>query len=302
MHADSFDITDDLVRGLIADQFPDGAALDLVRLRSAGTDNAIYRLGPGLCLRLPSRRASAHLIEKEYRWLSHFQDLPLQVPKPRMLGQPGRGYPAQWAIFDWIDGAPATMDRIAQSHDAASALGRFITALQRIDTTGAPASGPANHHRGVPLIQRDILTRQAIHGLRHVFDPRALTHAWEAALSAPAWTGPPVWLHGDLQAGNLLAQEGALTAVIDFGLAGAGDPACDLLTAWWYLPAAARPAFRAALTVDQATWNRGRGWALSTAVIALDYYIDTNPTLAATTRTAIGRVLADHAGRRGPSD
>ena len=296
MHADNLHITYDLVRGLIADQFPQWSSLSLTRFPSAGTDNAIYRLGSDLCLRLPRRMASAHLVKKEVRWLPRLQNLPLRVPRPQGRGQSGSGYPANWGFFDWIEGVPATMEGINQPCNAATALGQFITALQKVNIADAPLSGDANHHRGVPLIQRDALTRRAIHGLRHVFDHTALIVAWEATLSAPPWTGPPVWLHGDLQAGNLLAQDGVLTAVIDFGLMGAGDPACDLLTAWWYLPAKARPAFRAAVGVDQATWNRGRGWALSTAVIALDYYIDTNPTLAATTRRALDQILADPAG------
>ena len=126
-----------------------------------------------------------------------------------------------------------------------------------------------------------------------MIDTDAATAAWEEALQTPPWSGAPVWLHGDLLAGNLLFQNGRLTGVIDWGCAGVGDPACDLIVAWNLLPPGARDVFRVRLAVDDATWARGRGWALSIALIALPYYTDTNPTLAATARHLIREVLAD---------
>jgi len=121
-----------------------------------------------------------------------------------------------------------------------------------------------------------------------------VTAAWEVALAAPVWQGSPVWLHGDLQAGNLLTRQGHLSAVIDFGCLGVGDPACDLQVAWNFLSAKTRDVFRASLPVDAATWARGRGWALSVGLIALPYYQNTNPILAGISRRAIDEVLADH--------
>jgi aminoglycoside phosphotransferase (APT) family kinase protein len=173
-------------------------------------------------------------------------------------------------------------------------LAHFITALQRVDATGGPLHGPQNFHRGAPLAQRDDVTRAAIASLRDTIDTRAVTDAWEAALQATAWSGPPVWIHGDLQAGNLLAQHGRLKAVIDFGCLGVGDPACDLQVAWNLFSDEARAVFRAELQVDDAAWVRGRGWALSVALIALPYYQKTNPVLAGISRYAIGQVVADH--------
>jgi aminoglycoside phosphotransferase (APT) family kinase protein len=127
-----------------------------------------------------------------------------------------------------------------------------------------------------------------------MLDAGAVTAAWAAALQAPAWDGPPVWLHGDLQSGNLLAVQGRLRAVIDFGGLGVGDPACDVMTAWLFLSAETRDVFRAALPVDDATWSRARGWALSVGLIALPYYQNTNPVLAGIARYAIDQALADH--------
>jgi aminoglycoside phosphotransferase (APT) family kinase protein len=141
---------------------------------------------------------------------------------------------------------------------------------------------------------RDTRTRDAIDALKGTLNADAVTAVWDAALSAPKWDGPPVWLHGDLQSGNLLAVQGRLRAVIDFGGLGVGDPACDVMAAWLYLSAETRAAFRAALSVDDATWVRGRGWALSVGLIALPYYQSTNPVLAGIARRAIDEALADH--------
>ncbi len=127
-----------------------------------------------------------------------------------------------------------------------------------------------------------------------MLDTGAVTAAWDAALQAPAWHGPPVWIHGDLSPLNLLVERGRLSAVIDFGCLGVGDPACELQVAWNLLCSDTRDVFRAALPVDDATWARGRGWALSVGLIALPYYQSTNPVLAGIARRAIAEVLADH--------
>ncbi len=182
-----------------------------------------------------------------------------------------------------------TIDRLADPDSLARDLAQFVAALHRIDLTDGP---PAD--RGVPLAMRDASTRTAIEALRGMVDTDAATAAWDAALQTPEWPGPPVWLHGDLAPGNLLLVHGRLSAVIDFGGLGVGDPACDLTVAWSLLPADSRNVFRAALRVDNATWARARGWALSVAVIQLPYYQDTNPVLAASARHVIHEVLADH--------
>jgi aminoglycoside phosphotransferase (APT) family kinase protein len=127
-----------------------------------------------------------------------------------------------------------------------------------------------------------------------MLDVDAVTAAWGAALEAPVCDTPPVWIHGDLLPGNLLVEHGRLSAVIDFGGLAIGDPACDLLGAWSWLSADTRDVFRATLSVDDATWARGRGWALSVALIAQPYYQSTNPVFADLAAQMIGEVLADH--------
>jgi aminoglycoside phosphotransferase (APT) family kinase protein len=212
---------------------------------------------------------------------------------------PGEGYPWRWSVYTWIEGENATVRRFADPCQAAVDLARFVSALQRIDPSGGPPPGAHNSYRGAPLAKRDAPTRAALaalaeqRGKHGTLDLDAATAAWEAALHAPAWGGPPVWLHGDLLPGNLLVRRGVIHAVIDFGCLGVGEPAMDLTPAWTLFSGQAREAFRAALAVDDATWARGRGWALSFGLIALPYYYETNPVLAGINRRAIDEVLAD---------
>jgi aminoglycoside phosphotransferase (APT) family kinase protein len=187
-----------------------------------------------------------------------------------------------------------TIEPIANPHQAATDLAHFIAALQQINATGGPPPGPHNSFRGELLAMRDTRTRDAIATLQGTLDVDIVTAVWDAAIEAPAWHGLPVWLHGDLQSGNLLAVQGQLTAVIDFGCLGVGDPACDIMVAWTYFSAETRHIFRAVLQVDDATWVRGRGWALSVGLIALPYYQSTNPVLAGIARRAIHEVLVDY--------
>ncbi len=273
MHAHEVDVDQFVVGRLLAAQFPQGAHLPIEPVRSAGTDNAIYRLGEDMALRFPRIPAATARLEKELRWLPRLApDLPLAVPVPLAKGTPAEGYPWLWSIYRWLKGENAALDRFAEPRQAAIDLAHFIIALQRIDPTGGPPPGEHNFGRGVPLAKRDPRVRAAVASLDTMLDADAVTAAWEAALHTPAWQGPPVWIHGDLSPGNLLLVQGRLSGVIDFGGLGVGDPACDLIAAWSLFSADTRDVFRSALAVDDATWARGRGWALSVALIALPYY------------------------------
>ena len=294
MHDNEVHTDATLVRRLLATQFPEWADLPIEPVPSAGTDNALYRLGDEMAVRLPRIDWALGAIEKECRWLPYLApQLPLSIPVPLAMGEPGEGYPWHWSVCRWLDGENATLDRITDARQLAADLGAFVVALQRIDPSDGPRSGSDNVSRGVPLATRDAVTRVAIGELDGMIDTNAASAAWDDALAAPAWDGPPVWIHGDLQSGNLLAVNGRLSAVIDFGCLGVGDPACDVMVAWTLFSSETRDAYRAALLVDDATWARGRGWALSTSLIALPYYKDTNPVLAGIARHAIAEVLAD---------
>jgi aminoglycoside phosphotransferase (APT) family kinase protein len=295
MHADEVDTDSSLVARLLAGQFPQWAHLPLSPVPCAGTDNAIYRLGDGLAVRLPRVAGATEQVDTEFRWLPRLAPhLPLAIPLPLALGHPAEGYPWSWSVCRWLEGESAQSQRPADLGQAARDLADFIKALQRINVGGWPPPGPPDSPRGGPLSTRDAPTRAAIAELSGMIDTGAVTAAWNAALQVPQWHGPPLWTHGDLLPGNLLVHGGRVSAVIDFGCLGVGDPACDLIVAWALLSAQAREIFRAALAVDEATWGRGRGWALSIGLIALPYYEHTNPVFAATACRMIAEVLADH--------
>ena len=294
MHVDEVATDAALVARLLAAQFPQWAHLPIEPVHSAGTDNALYRLGDDMAVRLPRIQSAVRQVDKEHQWLPRLAPrLPLDIPLPLAKGAPGEGYPWHWSVYHWLEGETATIERIADPRRSAIELARFIAALRRIAPTGGPPPGPHNFFRGEPLALRDASTRAAIDSLHETLDTDAVTAAWVAALQAPVWHDPPVWIHGDLQSGNLLAVRGRLSAVIDFGGLGVGDPACDLMVAWNLLSADTRAVFRAALQVDDATWSRGRGWALTVGLVALPYYQSTNPVLAGISRYAIDEVLAD---------
>ncbi len=289
MHPNEFPLNEPLVRQLLATQFSHWANLPIVAASSAGTDNAIFRLGKDMAVRLPRIASAAPPIAKEFEWLPRLaSQLPLAIPTPLAKGKPGASYPWPWYIFRWLDGDNAVTSPIINFPQAATDLGNFIAAMQHIDTTDAPAS-----RRGNPLAERDEDTRKAIAALQGDIDTKLATKAWEEALAAPVWHKPPVWIHGDLHAGNVLTQDGNLSAVIDFGTSGTGDPACDLMAAWTLLSAETRDMFRKIVQADDATWARGRGWALSFGLIALPYYKESNLELAGIARRGIGEVLGE---------
>jgi aminoglycoside phosphotransferase (APT) family kinase protein len=233
--------------------------------------------------------------EKEHRWLPHFAPLlPLPISVPVAKGEPGLGFPGAWIVCTWIEGADAKLERLGDPVQAATQLAEFIRALQRIDPADGPAPGDHNFMRGVSLAWRDPWTRDAITRCEGLIDTDAVTSAWETDLNAPAWDRPGVWLHGDLAPGNLVARDGRLAGVIDWGGLGVGDPATELIPAWNLFVGESREAYRAALGVDDATWRRGRGHALSQALMALPYYLHTNPEIVRWARHMIREVLADH--------
>ena len=271
MHGDELEIDEPLVRRLLADEFPEWAGLPLRRVEPAGTDNAIFRLGEELAVRLARRKGPTRSGGKEFDWLPRLAPLvPLEIPVAVAQGRPSDEYPWFWDVFTWVGGAPTPIEAIDPTF-AARDLASFVAALQRVDPSGAPMG------RGIPLAERDEEIRYWL--ARFDGDP-AVVGEWERALAAPVWQGPPVWHHGDLDVRNWLVRDGRICAVIDWEAMGVGDPACDVMVAWKLHSGEARDAFREALPTDDATWERARGWALSQAVAALAYYTpESNPTL-----------------------
>jgi aminoglycoside phosphotransferase (APT) family kinase protein len=282
-----------LAQGLVAGQFPQWARLSLERLAPAGSDHVIYRLGRELTVRLPRHEGAIGQAAKEARWLPQLAaHLPLAIPEPVAVGEPDLGYPWPWAVTRWLVGETATVEALASSHKAAGALAEFLVALQHFAPTDPLSSDAAAEFGGMqPLADRDSATREAIAALDGVFDGAAMTRVWEAALAAPGWARPAVWFHGDFHTGNLLTVDGRLSAVIDFGGLGIGDPACDLTIAFTLMNPETRLVFRDALGVDEATWTRGRGWALATGLNAYTSYAAVNPHVAAQTSRQINAAL-----------
>lgn len=264
------------------------ASLPVSAVQSTGTVNAIYRLGHHLCARLPRVRKYAGDLEDELRWLPWLApQLSLRVPEPVATGHPAGGYPFPWAIYRWIDGQPYADGLVEDERQAATDLAQFVAELRAIDPAGAPRAGRR------PLRELDDATRTAIESSRSVIDGDAVAAAWERTLEAPAWEGTPVWIHTDLLRPNLLAGGGRLSAVIDFGGAGIGDPAADVIAAWSVFGPAGRETFRGVLDVDDGTWNRARGFALHQAAMIIPYYPETNPGFVALAKRTVDEVLAD---------
>lgn len=286
-------IDTDLVRRLVDAQFPRWRDLPVSPVASGGWDNRTFHLGDEMTVRLPSAAAYSLQVEKEQRWLPKLAPfLPLPIPTPLAMGEPGEGYPWRWSVYRWIEGETAKNARIADLGVFALSLADFLVALRGIDPADGPAPGRHNFHRGGPLTVYDGQVRQAITALEDRIDAQAAATVWETALAA-TWSGSPVWFHGDVASGNLLVEDGSLSAVIDFGTSGVGDPSCDLAITWTFFEGTSREAFRARVVADDATWARGRGWALWKALITVAGH-DANQAEAERQRSVIDEVLAEH--------
>jgi aminoglycoside phosphotransferase (APT) family kinase protein len=275
MHADEVDTDPSLALQLVASQFPQWSDLPVEPVLPRGTDNANYRLGEHLLVRLPRRDLNVRPLAKELEWLPRLGPLlPLAVPQPVAAGEPAEGFPFPWAVFTWADGGSATPESV-EVRTTAAELAAFVAALRRVDPAGAP---PALR-RGT-LHAHDERTRAAIAKLDDRYDTSAMLAVWEEALSAPAWEGPPTWCHCDLDLRNVLFAGGRPVGVLDFGGAGAGDPASDDALAFKVLPAAARDSFWGASRADEGSVARARGWTVFQCAMALSYYTpENNPAL-----------------------
>lgn len=255
-------VSEELVRGLVAAQFPQWSHLSVEPVANGGWDNWTFRLGTDMVVRLPSAAEYAEAVEKEHRWLPALgPQLPLPIPVPVAKGHPDTAYPHAWSVYRWLDGVTASAESIAEPVRFALDLADFLVSLQRIDAAEGPQPGVHNWFRGGTLRTYDGDTRRALEALAGHVDVQLAREIWASALAAP-WDGVDRWFQGDVAEGNLLLRDGQLAAVIDFGTCGVGDPSCDLAIAWTLLPHDAREAFWDRLAVDAASWERGRGWAL----------------------------------------
>lgn len=291
MHDDEVATDVALVGRLLARQFPEWAGLPISPVESYGTDHDIYRLGDHLAVRLPRIAWATDQARTEAEWLPRLAPyLPLALPKQLEIGHPDEGYPFEWSVHEWLTGENAN-GTIRDLEHAAVDLAAFVTALRKVDTTGAHPRQPGN--RGSPLAELDDDVRRSISELGDRIDAVATLALWQESLDARAWGGEEVWVHGDLLPGNLLVVDGRLSAVIDFGGLNVGDPACDLQPAWHLFAGASRTLFFSELEVDEGSRLRGRGWVIYQAVSALSYYWNTNPGMIRGSTHALAHVLQE---------
>lgn len=289
-------VTAQQVRALIASQFPQWAVLDVQPVELSGWDNRSFRLGDDMLVRMPSAERYVAQVEKEHRWLPTLAPLlPSPIPVPLALGRPDEIYPFCWSVYRWLKGEPLArhLDSIDLSA-IASDVAAFLKVLHHIDASDGPRAGAHNFHRGGSLAIYDGEARASAMRLADEVDQALAMEIWQLALSSH-WQGQGVWVHGDIAEGNLLVQDGRLSAVIDFGSSGVGDPSSDLILAWNVLDAESRAVFRRALDLDETAWQRGRGWALWKALIVLDAERGRNEKMAEWSRRTIRHVFADHA-------
>ncbi|MEV8554161.1 aminoglycoside phosphotransferase family protein [Streptomyces glaucescens] len=283
-----------LVKRLIAAQFPEWSGLPVVPVERDGWDNRTYRLGDEMTVRLPTAAGYAPAVDKECEWLPRLAPaLPVAVPTVLARGAPGEGYPHPWSVRRWLPGETATPRRIGDLTRFAADVAGFVLALQRCDPTGGPLAGAHSWYRGASPAHYDEETRRCIAALDGRVDTARATEVWQAALDAGR-RGAPVWFHGDIAAGNLLVTGGRLSAVIDFGTSGVGDPACDLVIAWTMFRDDSREVFRRAVGQDDGTWAQARGWALWKALLTLTECAGPRDERAAGSLSVIDAVLDDH--------
>lgn len=287
-------IDTNLAHRLVASQFPQWKDLPIQPVEKSGWDNRTFYLGKDMLVRMPSAECYAFQVEKEQYWLPKLAPLlPLEIPSPLAMGEPGEGYPWTWSIYKWLEGESASRANIGDLRDFAENLADFLIALHGIDSTNGPKPGPHNFYRGGDLSTYDAETRQSIDILKDKINVGFVTEVWERAIST-TWQDKPVWIHGDVSVGNLLVRQGRLSAVIDFGQLGVGDPACDLTIAWTFFKDESRQVFRKKLPLNTDTWARGRAWALWKALIVAAGITDSNADEAAEPMRIIDEIIADH--------
>jgi aminoglycoside phosphotransferase (APT) family kinase protein len=293
MHEDEVRIDVAIVRRLVDEQFPEWAGLQIREVESTGTVNAIHRIGEAACARLPRRSRSAGGIVRELRWLPWVaKRISLAIPRPIGAGRPGSIYPFPWGLYRWIDGQPYSNEGVEDERQAARDLAQFVLELRSLDTSGAPPAGRK------PLLELDSDTRSAIEAADSLIDARGALAAWDEALATAVFHGEAVWIHADLLRPNTLTRSGRIRAILDFGAAGAGDPAADVIAAWSIFGPVGREEYRSTLNVDDETWRRARGYALHQAALIIPYYSKTNPAFTALAQRTVKQVLLDGAKGR----
>jgi len=287
MHENELDISTKMVDHLIKQQCPQYNTLSLKRIPSSSTVHALYQLGQQFVVRLPRIQATQG-IEKEWAWLKHLSPhLDISISEPIFRGNPSEFYPWPWLISHYYPGITPSFEKQNEHSWLAIALADFLNQFHKIPLIeDAPQS-----RRGVPLKDLDKQTRQEIVSIGDEFDTTKLVKLWQTFSNLSTWEHEPVWVHGDMLPGNILVNHQMISAVIDFSDVGTGDPACDLIIAWALFNKHSRAIFKKHLqNIDENTWLRGKGWALSIAAIMLPYYKNSNPDFAELARRILTQI------------
>lgn len=284
-----------LAHQLIAEQFPEYAHFPITAVTKQGHDNRTYRLGNNLLIRMPTAESYALKVHKEQTLLPQLSPhLSIKIPVPVHIGQPSKNYPYPFSIYQWLEGTSINLTTI--DHQAleqlAIDLATFLKELQSIKNVQGLAPGQHNWWRGDHVSVYDKQARQQLALLANIMDNAKALDVWERACHTQ-WNNPPVWIHGDFAIGNMLVQQGKLTAIIDFGGMAMGDPACDLVIAWTYLSGKAREVFIKAIDVDKNTWLRARAWALWKATYELCQLKDKNSSQGIVHKKIIEDLLSE---------
>ncbi|MEV6367650.1 aminoglycoside phosphotransferase family protein [Micromonospora musae] len=296
LHENEIRVDEEVVRSLLKEQRPEWADLPVV-FAGAGTDNTMYRLGDELLVRLPRTPEKANALRKERTWLPRLAPyLPCRVPEPVHAGEPAAAFPVAWAVYRWIDGEVLGPGCVTDWATFGRDLAAAVRSLHSTDLMGATREGDLSWYRGGALepcdgwVTRSFADCRGISGLD--LDVAALERMWRDALRLPEPTGRPEWLHGDLRPANLLAHEGRLHAIIDFGGLSVGYPDAEHATVW-DLPAEARAAYWESTGLDEVTWLRARAWAVAVAVSSVSYYWDSYPEFVRECRARLTGILDD---------
>ncbi len=286
-------IIPDLARKLIAEQFPEYSNLLIVDVEKQGHDNRTYRLGDDMLIRMPTAADYALKVPKEQELLPGLaKRLSVSIPAPIKMGKPSAYYPYPFSIYKWLPGKSINLLTLTdqEKEQLAFDLAKFLKELQAITDIKGPEPGQHNWWRGDHVSIYDKGAREQIAELANFIDaPRALA-LWDQAC-ATRWNKQPIWIHGDFAIGNILMDSGKLSAVIDFGGAAVGDPACDLVIAWTYLSGKARETFISKMDMDPDTWLRTRAWALWKATFELCQIADKNSQEAELQKRIIDEVM-----------
>ncbi|MDO8953640.1 MAG: aminoglycoside phosphotransferase family protein [Gammaproteobacteria bacterium] len=292
------EITTQIVTTLIAEQFPQFAHLQIKPVDHGGNDNRTFRLGNEMSIRLPSAEEYVSQVQKEQKWLPKIAShLPLPIPQPIAMGVPSVDYPWNWSIYKWLEGKSANSleHSDADLETIAMQLAQFLSDFHKLNTAGAPAPGLHNWWRAAHTSIYDAETRFLIDKLKGFINADDSRSLWQRALNSK-WDRDPVWVHGDVASGNLLVKENRLSAVIDFGCMGIGDPACDLTIAWTFFRGKSRGIFKENLHLDEETWARARGWAMWKALYTISELENKSGTALAKQQQIIDAVMMEHCG------